>query len=96
MASLIKLELHVIVTGYLAGVEVPEFGAIRKIIYLPNHKCYFQIRKQVTILFYSHFHAFEVAESQDVADVIVTNAEKSTKCYFVLAKLKNYMQILCK
>lgn len=65
----------VIVTGYLAEVEMPEFGVIRKIICLPNHKCYFQIRKHVPIHFDSHFHAFEVAERQDVADVIVTNAE---------------------
>ena len=58
---------------------MPEFGVIRKIIYLPNHKCYFQIRKQVPIHFKSHFHAFEVAESQDAANVIVTNAEFFTR-----------------
>ena len=51
---------------------MPEFGVIRKII---NHKCYFQIRKQVPTHFDLHFHAFEVVESQDAADVIVTNAE---------------------
>ena len=65
----------VIVNGYLPEVEMPEFGVIRKIIYLPNHECYFQIRKHVPIHFESHFYAFEVAESQDAADVIVTNAE---------------------
>ena len=54
---------------------MPEFSVIRKIIYFPNHKCYFQIRKQIPTHFDSYFYTFEVAQSQDAADVIVTNAE---------------------
>ncbi len=69
----------VVVTGYLAGVEMPNLVVIRKIIYLTSHKCYFQIKKQLPIHFDSHFHAFQVAESQEAADVfIVTNAELFT------------------
>ncbi|CAB4012414.1 Hypothetical predicted protein [Paramuricea clavata] len=50
----------IVVTGYLANVEMPEFGLITKMIYLPNHKCYFKIKKQVPIHFNYHLHSFEV------------------------------------
>ena len=44
-----------------------EFGLITKMIYLPNHKCYFKIKKQVPIHFNYHLHSFEVTESQEPA-----------------------------
>jgi hypothetical protein len=63
----------IVVTGYLADMEMPEFGLITKIIYLPNHKCYFKIKKQIPTHFNTHFHSFQVAECED-PEYLITEA----------------------
>ena len=54
----------IVVTGYSAEQEAPEFGFITKIITLPN-KSYFQLKKYIAFQFNYHFHAFEVISGKE-------------------------------
>jgi hypothetical protein len=55
----------IFVTGYLAGIEMLEFGLITKMIYHPDRKCYFKIKRQIHTDFNNHFHSFQLAEYEE-------------------------------
>ena len=62
----------IVVTGYSAEQEAPEFGLITKIITLPN-KSYFQLKKYIAVQFNYHFHAFEVIAGEDPPTLVTSN-----------------------